>query len=242
MKKIISKAIYKISGLNFKCYSVFRSLAEKIYQSPKSISELNKIKWYKDEGDSSLRVQYALNENSVVLDVGGYEGDWAAEISARYACSIFIFEPVSIYISRLKNRFAANRKIHVLPYGLAATDQKVRFHIMDQSSGAFKEKEKYSIKTEGVEEVSLKGYENACRESGINNVDLIKINIEGGEYELLEHIIKSGLIAQITDLQIQFHDFVENADQRMNSIKKELEKTHRLTYEYVYVWENWTKK
>ena len=79
-------------------------------------------------------------------------------------------------------------------------------------------------------------------EHNIRSVNLIKINIEGGEYDLLEHIIDSGEISIFENIQVQFHDFVPHASERMLKIQKELIKTHYLTYQYEFVWENWKRK
>jgi len=76
----------------------------------------------------------------------------------------------------------------------------------------------------------------------ISIVHFMKINIEGGEYDLLEHLLESGFISSITNIQVQFHDFVPNAEVQMNKIQHELSKTHSLTYQYPFVWENWQKK
>ena len=67
----------------------------------------------------------------------------------------------------------------------------------------------------------------------------MKINIEGGEYELLEHLIEEKLMADIANIQVQFHDFIPGAQARMEAIQQELKKTHSLTYQYLFVWENW---
>lgn len=39
----------------------------------------------------------------------------------------------------------------------------------------------------------------------IDDIGLMKINIEGGEYELLERMIELGIINKVKDIQIQFH-------------------------------------
>ena len=70
----------------------------------------------------------------------------------------------------------------------------------------------------------------------------MKINIEGGEYDLLEHLIETGFVKNIFDLQIQFHDFIPNARGRMENIQKKLKKTHKLSYQYEFVWESWKLK
>ena len=73
----------------------------------------------------------------------------------------------------------------------------------------------------------------------IKKIDLITINIEGSEYDLLEHLIETGFVKNIGNIQIQFHNFVPNATERMHSIQNNLAKTHKLTYQSEFVWENW---
>jgi hypothetical protein len=92
------------------------------------------------------------------------------------------------------------------------------------------------------EEITLMSAADFIRDTGIQNIDLMKINIEGAEYDLLEHVIETGFIRCIKNIQVQFHDFVPNAEQRMKSIKTRLEHTHSLTYQYPFVWENWSIK
>src|ERR1700682_919347 len=53
------------------------------------------VKWYQADGDRTLLVDYPLNQDSVVFDIGGYRGDWSQKIADLYDCHIYIFEPVS---------------------------------------------------------------------------------------------------------------------------------------------------
>lgn len=76
----------------------------------------------------------------------------------------------------------------------------------------------------------------------ITHIDLLKINIEGGEYDFLERIIEDKIINNITNIQVQFHDFAPNAEVRMKAIQSKLSQTHYTTYSYEFVWENWTLK
>ena len=55
--------------------------------------------WFKDNGDSTLRVKYPISENSIVFDVGGYMGEWSLKIVDRYNPYIYIFEPVPEFYS-----------------------------------------------------------------------------------------------------------------------------------------------
>jgi hypothetical protein len=60
---------------------------------------------------------------------------------------------------------------------------------------------------------------------------------------VLEALIAANLLHLFKDIQVQFHDFViPNAKARMEEIQTALSKTHTLTYQYEFVWENWTLK
>lgn len=47
------------------------------------------------------------------------------------------------------------------------------------------------------------------------------------------------IIKNIGNLQIQFHNFVDNAEEKREVIRKQLSLTHELTYDYYFIWENW---
>jgi FkbM family methyltransferase len=191
--------------------------------------------WVRDKGDGTLRLNYDLNENSIVFDIGGYQGEWANDIFAKYCCTIHIFEPVPDFAENIKQRFKGNPKIHVYNYGLAGEKRLETIAICEDESSTFKHGN-HSV------EIRLVNALEFVKNNNINTIDLMKINIEGGEYELIEHFIESEFIKEIRDIQVQFHEFVSDAGVRMKKIQEELKKTHFLTYQYEFVWENWRRK
>lgn len=192
--------------------------------------------WFKVNGDHTLRLNYPLTKDSVVLDLGGYKGDFAQNIYDKYNCSIHVFEPVSSFYSFIKERFSTNEKVSVYPFGLSDSNKELFISNSADGSSVF-------LKTENSEKIELKSIVQFLEENTISSVDLIKINIEGGEYEVLESLLKSDKIKIFKNLQIQFHDFIiENAEERMKNIQKQLQKTHEITYQYEFVWENWKLK
>ena len=42
-------------------------------------------------------------------------------------------------------------------------------------------------------------------------------------------------------LQIQFHNFIPNAEKLREDIREDFSKTHHLTYDYYFIWENWER-
>jgi len=216
---------------------IFRTLPNNVIsklRNEKTQKERSKP-WFEINGDKTLRLDYPLNESSVVVDVGGYEGQWASDIFSRYCCDIIIFEPVKNYYNRIKERFLKNKKICCYNVGLSNIDDRLSIALLDDGSSLFK-------KNKATEEINIVNASNFLHKNGITHIDLMKINIEGSEYDLLENLLSSGYTSKIYNIQIQFHDFVPNARKKMRTICAELAKTHQLTYKYEFVWENWQIK
>ena len=57
-------------------------LSRTLYLSPQ---ERRLLPWLAVEGDATLRVDYDLDQDSLVFDLGGFTGQWASDIFGRYA-------------------------------------------------------------------------------------------------------------------------------------------------------------
>jgi len=193
--------------------------------------------WKQQQGEKRLRYEYDLPVRPVVFDLGGFQGDWTSEIAARYQAKIEVFEPHPIFAKYITHRFKDNNDINVHTFGLGARNEKLKLGTNAESSSAFKIEEKAN-----VVEIDLKNVKDFIIKGNFNQIDLIKINIEGGEYELLEKLIEEGLIVRFKELQIQFHHFIPNAKNRMKKIQEALSETHEITYQFEFLWENWKLK
>ncbi|MEO8637386.1 MAG: FkbM family methyltransferase [Candidatus Taylorbacteria bacterium] len=208
----------------------------KIKFSPNSLTSRHKQsvgKWKRDR-EEVKRYLYELGNDSLVFDLGGYEGQWSSDLYSRYRCKILIFEPVKDFAERIKKRFSANPDITLYQFGLSNKSGELNISLDHNSSSVF---------TEGSskEKVKMVRAREFFTEHHIHTIDLMKINIEGGEYDLLDDLIASNMIGNIKNIQVQFHIFVPHAEERMKMIQKELSKSHHLSYQYPFVWENWEK-
>ena len=194
-------------------------------------------KFFYDNGDTKLRIDYPLSSESIVLDVGGYKGEWANNIYYKYHCNIHVFEPVKEFVNILKEKFSDIDKVKIHSFGLGAETSEVRIFMHDNSSTVYG-----NISEDNSEAIQIIGIEEFLANEKILKIDLIKINIEGGEFSLLKKMIDIKKIAMCKNLQIQFHEWIENSSTLRNEIRKELSKTHELTYDYPFVWENWSLK
>ncbi len=192
-------------------------------------------RWYRDRGDEMLRLDYPLGPDSLVLDVGGYTGEWAARIHGRYGCRVDVFEPVPEFCARIRTRFAGNAAVRVFEYGLSDSETTLPMSVAADGSSVYQKGARRI-------EVRLRDIADFVREQNIGEIDLIKINIEGGEYALLRRMLDTGIAGRCRDIQVQFHNFFLDAERLRDELRERLARTHELTYDYYFIWENWRRR
>jgi FkbM family methyltransferase len=188
-------------------------------------------------GDLALRYDYPLEGTAAsLLDLGGYEGAWTAEMLQHYpGCESIVFEPVKTYADAIKHRFSSDGRVTVCAFALGATNRREEIVVDGDASST-------RVRRGPSEIIEIVDVAEWWERSGPVSAAVAKINIEGGEYEVLPRLVETGLIRRIDHLQVQFHTFVPDAKRRMHRILRELAKTHEPTYRFPFVWENWRRR
>lgn len=193
------------------------------------------IKRFRREKGRGTPGEYArLTPSSIAFDLGGYRGAWTAHMRAAYDCHVHVFEPHPSFAAAISARFADDPKVSTHACALGASEGTMMLSDGADASSAFK--------AEGAQVMG-----RVCAAADIlaslngADVDAMKINIEGGEYEILSHLIETGLITRFRTVTVQFHDFAPNATARRASIRKDLARTHKCSWNYEFVWEEWER-
>ena len=196
------------------------------------------IFWLINNGDNKLYKNLYLKKNDLFLDVGSYKGEVINKIRDLYDCNIIGFEPEKSNFNYLEQKFKKYKHIKIYDYGLSNfTGESYLFTDYGNSSLSLnRNNNKAGLK------VKIKNISEFIREQNIKVINVLKLNVEGAEYEILNELINTGYIKNIKVLIIQFHlinDFSKL--HRLNIIKK-LEKTHNNKFSYYFVWEKWILK
>ncbi len=194
-------------------------------------------RWFRDNGDSTCRLKYELTPESIVVDLGGYVGDFAAQIFRLYGSTVHLFEPVPAFYVRCENRFSDISNIQVHPFGLGRVGGFFQITDADDASSFVT-----ATGTPSGIVVEVKPIIESFLTLQLESIDLLKINIEGGEYDVLPVLIETGWIKKIKNIQIQFHTCGKDYKDARNAIRSALGRTHDETWCYEFVWENWTKR
>jgi FkbM family methyltransferase len=192
-------------------------------------------KWYRDDINNARRFDYPLTCESTVFDIGGYQGHFSREIVARYDPRVYVFEPVPQFYQELVAQFERNPKVRICNYGLSNQDSISQMTVAGDGSTIYM----IGDRRTGVR---LRDVQAVVRELGISQIDLVKINIEGGEYVLLRRMLETGLVSICQHILIQFHEFYPDARKLRSEIRTALQRTHVITYDYPFVWENWRRR
>lgn len=181
-----------------------------------------------------MRYEYPFTTESVVIDAGAYEGNFSLEISRKYACRIIAFEPIALMAHVAAARLIAYPKVNVYTLGIGGRTRTESFHHKGDMTG---------MNSEGCtsEEVKIRDVVEVLDEFGLTSVDLLKLNVEGMEYEVLERILDAGLAPRFKNLQVQPHAFT-GAEARWDAIKDRLSATHELEYDAPWCWTGWKLK
>jgi FkbM family methyltransferase len=181
-----------------------------------------------------LRYDYNFNENSIVIDLGCYIGSFTENIYNKFNCYVYSFEPIKRYYDICLDKFQHINNIKVYNAGLSNENKKVDFTIAGDASSMYSNVDKPEVG------VSLIKIDDFLKQQNILKVDLLKMNIEGGEYDLLEYIINNDISHLFENIQVQFHDNIfDGWEEKYNFIINNLSKTHYLTFKYEFAHENW---
>ena len=203
----------------------------------KTYIEANISSWWRDRGDDTHRINYDLTDKSVIMDLGGFKGDWTNIMINKYNCKSHIFEPVESLVNKIASRFAGDKRVRV--YDVAVGNKRSEckmYHGADETS-LFSLGDSNNFETIKMLEVG-----DVLDKLKLDFVDLVKINIEGGEFDLLDTIINNNLQSKFGNIQVQFHKVENDSVERREKIREGLSKTHTCTWEYPWVWENWKLK
>lgn len=188
------------------------------------VSEDRVKTWQEVNGDETLALDWPIDENSHVWEIGGFTGRWAKQMAEKYNPFINIFEPQVWLCDRLQDEFRNNHKVFIHPYGLWTHDTLMTLWEHD-TDGA-------SVMLGSGRTSKVCSFLNILRDwSG--RVDVCLMNIEGAEYVLIPHMIGLGLMADVRFFWCQFHPgLVYHGELQMAMIRNGMERTHKILWDY----------
>lgn len=180
-----------------------------------------------------------ITPRDIVIDAGAYQGNWSRAIADKYHCTVWAFEPVARFYKQACDRNIGCDHVVLFDAGLGAAFCSPQFNVRNDSSGLYATSdEKESVRILPVVQTLLGDPGTVFA--------LLKLNVEGMEYEILEAILDAGCARNFRHYQIQFHAIPgSNFTVRWQTIRNRLSETHELEYAepdmafHEGTWEGW---
>lgn len=145
-----------------------------------------------------------LGGESIVVDVGlGEELSFPASLIDRYGCTVHGFDPTPRAIAFAKQACLPNFRLH--EYGVAGTAGEADFHLPSNAKNVSGSLARADHLMGEVVRVRLVDLPAALELSGVSRVDLLKMDVEGAEYDILRSETFKAASSRIGIFCVEFH-------------------------------------
>ncbi|MEI8348661.1 MAG: FkbM family methyltransferase [Candidatus Omnitrophota bacterium] len=156
-----------------------------------------------------------FNQNTVIVDFGAGKGEFAAYITGRFPhARVFLAEANPDLAQKLIDIFGAKGNVTVANTAIGAhSASSVKFYLSRDliSSSLYESLSKLGgLAESGACEVtiSMHSLNDFFALYNLDRIDLLKIDIEGAEFELFENFSKRDF-TRVTQISVEFHDFLD---------------------------------
>lgn len=160
--------------------------------------------WYGNKYGGFYLNPDLLNEDSIVYSFGiGEDISFDSAVIKNHSCHVFGFDPTPKSINWIKAQKAPDR-FHFHEFGISDRSGSLDFYLpknKEYVSGSLIVQE--NIDTSNKVNVQVKSLKDIMRELGHKHIDLLKMDIEGSEYDVIDNILSENI--SITQILIEFH-------------------------------------
>ncbi|MBB4806186.1 FkbM family methyltransferase [Chryseobacterium defluvii] len=180
--------------------------------------------WFGNQYGGFYIASGKLNKDSVVYSFGiGEDISFDKAVIEKFGCKVFAFDPTPKSIKWVKNNTDVPTEFNFFPFGIDDRSGDVEFMLPKNESyvsgSAIKQK---NVNEQRVVKVPMKCLSDIVQDLGHTSVDLLKMDIEGSEYKIIENILNTPV--EIKQLLIEIHErFFEDGKDRTRKLLSLLE-------------------
>ncbi|AZA51876.1 FkbM family methyltransferase [Chryseobacterium sp. G0201] len=181
----------------------FKVALGKIFNVKKSINVPHQ--WYGNDYGGFYISTEKLNKNSIIYSFGvGEDISFDEALINKFGCKVFAFDPTPKSIKWVENRknpiefifhpYGIDEKSGIVEFLLPKNDDYVSGSVINQINVDYKKTVK----------APMKCLTDVVKELGHKKIDILKIDIEGSEYKVLDSILSAPV--EIDQILIEIHE------------------------------------
>jgi FkbM family methyltransferase len=144
-----------------------------------------------------------LSSQSLVYSVGlGSDITFDRALIDRYGLQVVGFDPTPFSLSYLQSQELPPH-FHHLPYALAANDGELSFYPPPEANHVSFSLLQRTMPEEKAIVVTARRLQSIMQELGHDHIDVLKLDVEGAEYDILQDMLSSGIRPR--QCLIEFH-------------------------------------
>lgn len=157
----------------------------------------NKDAWFAVAGDS-------LNDRSIVYSFGvGTDISFDEGVIDTFGPTVFAFDPTPRSIEWIKANNTRPDKFIFRPWGISNEDKFAQFHPPQNDAYVSFSIDNIQKSEKGAVEGQVYRLVTIMKKLGHSRLDLLKMDVEGAEYNALDDILGSGI--EIGQILVEFH-------------------------------------
>lgn len=166
-----------------------------------------------------------ISDPKVIFDFGSYTGISTSYFLLKYPlATIYVFEPSGYNLEYIYKNFINNPRVIINNIAVGSKDGEMNLYTPNNRSISSSLSTNRSDSNVGVQVVKTKTFDTICE--GIDNIDLLKFNIEGAE----ENIFESKAIYTSVKMFIgEVHGDLISKQYKLSDFKKNLSRVFLIT-------------
>jgi FkbM family methyltransferase len=174
-----------------------------------------------------------LIAESQVLILGGYKGDSTLYLYNKFNCYITVLEPIEEYSNEIDSRINHPSKVRIERCAASSNNSGLLLNLGGERTSQF-------VKSDQIVRVESRDISSIVRE--MKQIDLLEMNIEGGEYEVLNRLISTRDLTKVSTILVQFHNYGLISELERSKLRNLMNETHENIFTFDWVWERWDRR
>ena len=156
----------------------------------------------------SASMRYRRSSTSIVYSFGvGMNATFDVDLIKKFGVTVYAFDPTPLSIEWVKGQDLPERFV-MHEYGIADFDGDVTFNPAEGLTHSPNTPDDRPSTGSGAVSVPVKRLETIMRQLGHDHIDLLKMDIEGSEYTVIDDLVRSAV--RPGQVLVEFHHRFEN--------------------------------